>query len=40
MHTHNTPAPRLLEKATGLSDRTVTPQHCFLADHNATEVEK
>ena len=25
MHTHNTPAPGFLEKLTGLSDRTVTP---------------
>lgn len=25
MHTHNTPAPGFLEKLTGLSDHTVTP---------------
>lgn len=25
MHTHNTPAPGFLEKLTGLSERTVTP---------------
>lgn len=25
MHTHDTPTPRLLEKLTGLSDRTVAP---------------